>query len=287
MTSPRPPYWWPGWCKKIVFVTPRYPEVSGGARYVENFGRALSSIGVNFEIYSIYPGTGDPLHPSKTVIKRENLHRYPVLRQGARRVSNLRKIIALPTIAFKRFDRAAIRRRIGRALRQDSNQVAVIFTDATAKRAFDDLKITDQLRSTLIGQHHSSFQNLEIDTSIAAAVHNAFNAVDAFTALSQVDADKFTALLNVPCIAVPNMLTPHIFVSKSTQAIDRAIVVALGRLSSEKQFDVLIRAFIRATHTDGLRHWRLEIYGEGDQRRALASVIDELNAHDRVLLGGV
>jgi len=62
------------------------------------------------------------------------------------------------------------------------------------------------------------------------------------------------------------------------------LLLSVGRLDRQKNFDLLIRAFGKiAGHS---RDWRLVILGEGDERQALESSIAELNLSDRVLLPG-
>lgn len=64
----------------------------------------------------------------------------------------------------------------------------------------------------------------------------------------------------------------------------RLLAVAAGRLSTQKGFDVLLRAHAKAL-ADGADH-RLMIIGEGDQRPALEAIIEEEGLGDSVLLAG-
>src|SRR3546814_11469466 len=61
------------------------------------------------------------------------------------------------------------------------------------------------------------------------------------------------------------------------------MIVAAGRLSPEKDFPTLIRAFalLRAQ-----RPLRLAILGEGEQRQALEAQISELPCKEDILLAG-
>ena len=61
-------------------------------------------------------------------------------------------------------------------------------------------------------------------------------------------------------------------------------ILGMGRLNPQKGFDLLIDAFSRIApkHPD----WRLEIYGEGDERPHLERQIEMLGLTDRVFLPG-
>src|ERR1035437_5367762 len=63
------------------------------------------------------------------------------------------------------------------------------------------------------------------------------------------------------------------------------VVLAMGRLEIQKGFDMLIRAFHKAsaTHLD----WKLEIWGEGSQRNRLESMIADTGITERISLRGV
>ena len=62
------------------------------------------------------------------------------------------------------------------------------------------------------------------------------------------------------------------------------LIVAMGRLSREKCFDLLIRAYssFAAEYSD----WNLMILGEGPERDSLEALLDELGLGDRVKLPG-
>jgi GalNAc-alpha-(1->4)-GalNAc-alpha-(1->3)-diNAcBac-PP-undecaprenol alpha-1,4-N-acetyl-D-galactosaminyltransferase len=61
-------------------------------------------------------------------------------------------------------------------------------------------------------------------------------------------------------------------------------IVAVGRLSHEKGFDILLRAFARIAPAFG--KWRLTIVGEGEERQNLTRLCDELQLEDRVTFVG-
>ena len=65
---------------------------------------------------------------------------------------------------------------------------------------------------------------------------------------------------------------------------DRPRLVAVGRLSHDKGFDVLIRAFARIARR--FAAWQLHILGDGDLREELQQLSEELGLRDQVLFAG-
>jgi len=63
-------------------------------------------------------------------------------------------------------------------------------------------------------------------------------------------------------------------------------LVAIGRLSLEKGFNVLIDAFAAARRAGNAQDWQLAIAGEGPQRQALEAQVAQLGLGDRVSLPG-
>jgi glycosyltransferase involved in cell wall biosynthesis len=66
---------------------------------------------------------------------------------------------------------------------------------------------------------------------------------------------------------------------------DAPHVVAAGRLTSQKGFDILIRAF--AQLADHFPDWRLTIWGEGQCRGELEALRDDCNLTGRIALPGL
>jgi GalNAc-alpha-(1->4)-GalNAc-alpha-(1->3)-diNAcBac-PP-undecaprenol alpha-1,4-N-acetyl-D-galactosaminyltransferase len=61
-------------------------------------------------------------------------------------------------------------------------------------------------------------------------------------------------------------------------------IVTMGRLSYEKGFDLLLRAF--AELADSFPEWRVIIFGEGDERDSLSCLARDLRVADKVFLPG-
>lgn len=79
---------------------------------------------------------------------------------------------------------------------------------------------------------------------------------------------------------IPNAI-PEIFQKEKVAVVNSRRVIAVGRLSKEKQFDHLIKAFSYVASRDG---WTLEIVGEGDEREDLQALVDALGLQGQVFL---
>ena len=64
----------------------------------------------------------------------------------------------------------------------------------------------------------------------------------------------------------------------------RPLLAAAGRLTAQKGFDVLLRAF--ALLQDEFPDWTLSVFGEGEDRAGLEDLAQELNISERVSLPG-
>jgi glycosyltransferase involved in cell wall biosynthesis len=135
---------------------------------------------------------------------------------------------------------------------------------------------------TTLGQEHLHFHSHR--PALTADIQASYGRLDALSVLTQLDHDRYGALLaqaSTRVIQIPNPL-PQLPGDPAT--LDRPVIVAAGRLNWQKGFDLLIRAFapIAARHPE----WELRIYGSGPQRTALELLIVEEGLQDRVQLMG-
>ncbi|MBW3604523.1 MAG: glycosyltransferase family 4 protein [Actinobacteria bacterium] len=107
--------------------------------------------------------------------------------------------------------------------------------------------------------------------------------LDAFATLTPGDAVAYQEMLghNARVVAMPNA-APDMGGVRAT--LDNRIVIAAGRLTRQKGFDMLIPAFaqVAAKHPD----WQLHIYGVGERQEELEHKIAELEVGDHVKLLG-
>ncbi len=134
-----------------------------------------------------------------------------------------------------------------------------------------------------IAQDHMNLDSYK--PSLRAEILRAYPRFDAVAVLTEADLATWTAVgpPGVRLVRVPNGIPAR---ERVAEAAGRArTVLAAGRLSRQKGFDLLIDAFaqIREDRPD----WRLDIFGEGKLRPKLTAQIAELGVGGQVKLRGV
>ena len=103
--------------------------------------------------------------------------------------------------------------------------------------------------------------------------------------LSQAAKVFFKALPGEKVCIIPNPLLPLPAVQGETpRLVQRPVVVSAGRLSREKGYDLLIRAF--GMLAERYPDWNLLILGDGSQRSELEALVAELGMKERITLPG-
>jgi glycosyltransferase involved in cell wall biosynthesis len=123
------------------------------------------------------------------------------------------------------------------------------------------------------------------DPGLRAAIVRAYPRLDAVTVLTEHDRLDYQRVLgrsDVRLECIPNGIPPR---DAPDAAHDAKRLVAAGRLTSQKGFDMLLDAFatVAAKHPD----WTLTIYGEGPLRQQLTRRRDELGLTGVVGLPGL
>ncbi|WP_406141015.1 glycosyltransferase family 4 protein [Streptomyces sp. NBC_01089] len=137
-----------------------------------------------------------------------------------------------------------------------------------------------------VGQEHLTLDSHK--ALLRREIGHHYGLLDAVTTVSEADAHAYRTGLALPGLrieAIPNSVPEPRLPASDTTA---KWVVAAGRLTETKRFDLLIRAFgqVVAVRPD----WRLRIYGAGDasgnEKGALRALIDELGLYNHVFLMG-
>lgn len=105
--------------------------------------------------------------------------------------------------------------------------------------------------------------------------HRFINRYDCFVVLTEGDRKKWTFVNNIEVI--PNSLPFHTHESSNCKS---KRVISVGRLSTEKGFEYLIKAWqlVAEQHRD----WKLDIFGEGALETELRNLIDKLGIEKQV-----
>jgi glycosyltransferase involved in cell wall biosynthesis len=135
---------------------------------------------------------------------------------------------------------------------------------------------------TTIGQEHQHFAAHR--PRLAADIARDYLRLDALTVLTAHDERDYGELLTgarTRVERIPNPLPP---IDGGTASLDAELVVAAGRLNSQKGFDLLIAAFAQVARRQP--GWRLRIYGSGPERDRLQAQIAALELGGNVQLMG-
>ncbi|UGS35390.1 glycosyltransferase [Capillimicrobium parvum] len=132
-----------------------------------------------------------------------------------------------------------------------------------------------------VGQEH--MHRTAHATQLQRAMTRWYPRLDAVVTLTERDRAAHAAALGDPAavVCIPNAGPP---VAEPPAQLSEPVIVAAGRLTAQKAFGRLVRAFaIVAEHHPG---WTLRIYGEGPQRPALERMIRDRGLTGRVQLMG-
>lgn len=102
---------------------------------------------------------------------------------------------------------------------------------------------------------------------------------DRFVVLSNEDRGYWGELPNIEVI--PNAA---LFDGDGFATTECKRVIAVGRLDYQKGFDRLVKAWEIVCRDEQLKDWRLDIFGQGEWRAMLQSMIDERDMQDRICL---
>jgi glycosyltransferase involved in cell wall biosynthesis len=130
-----------------------------------------------------------------------------------------------------------------------------------------------------IGWEHMNFHAHR--PGLAADVRRHYDRLAALVVLTHEDERDYGAALHTRVTRIPNAL-PRM--DGGVADGSGHLVVAAGRLTSQKGFDLLIPAFapVARAHPD----WRLRIYGSGRDRQALERLIEQHGLSETVQLMG-
>ncbi|GAB2609047.1 hypothetical protein GCM10027168_47570 [Streptomyces capparidis] len=168
--------------------------------------------------------------------------------------------------------------RIGAYLRDTDADIVV----ATRPGLNAHLALQGSRRTVLVGQEH-----LTLDTHPAQLkldIRRLYPRLNALTTVTEADAAAYRRKLRLPGVridALPNSVPePGIPPADGSSKV----VIAAGRLTKVKRYDLLIRAFEKVVAE--CPDWTLRIYGAGKESDRLRKVIEDRALYNNVFLMG-
>ncbi|MBG0812648.1 glycosyltransferase family 4 protein [Planomonospora sp. ID82291] len=119
--------------------------------------------------------------------------------------------------------------------------------------------------------------------TVRAEIARHYGRLDALAVLTGTDRRDYQRLLpGTPVVRIPNAVAD--LGGRRPTTHENRLVVAAGRLTAQKGFDLLIRAFAQVAE----RHpgWRLRIYGSGAKKAELRRLVTRLGLDGTVALMG-
>ena len=108
----------------------------------------------------------------------------------------------------------------------------------------------------------------------------AIQKYDAMVTLTEGDAEDW-AKHTKKIVVIPNPITSYPQkICRLHDSVHR--IICAGRLNRQKGFDLLIEAF--AMIADQCPHWRIDIFGGGEEKDGLLQMLKKYNLSDRILL---
>ncbi|WP_084961074.1 glycosyltransferase [Thermoactinospora rubra] len=265
---------------KIRYVLLHAYGMGGTIRTVLNQAAAMAERGHDVEVVSVVRRRDEPhfaIDPRVTVStlvdQREGVTRDSVARKVWRRVRG--KVVPVGEYAAEYFTE-----RVEKAVMDYVADLedGVLVTTRPALNLIAARR--GSRRVVRLAQEHMNLEAYREPVRQEIVRH--YGKLDAVTVLTRTSQEEYRrALPGLPVMLIPNAVQGG-GAMLSTQ--EHPVVVAAGRLVSQKGFDLLIPAFgqVVRRHPD----WRLRIFGTGPRGDRLQALIDELGLGEHVRLMG-
>lgn len=293
---------------RVTFVIQKLAGLPGGAeRVLIDTARSMAARGMQVDILSYDRHAGPPAYdPSPVAVvslfpipqRLASSWRRAVSQASYARRSRIEVLInAVPNLPLLTHLKWALTHgmfahRLRAALRQRQPDVVVAFLPPAITAAAWALRgLPAKHRPALIASTHNlPAEDFDDDSPrwdqnplYRARARAALAEAQAITILQPEFASWFPPALRARLVVMPNAVQ-RLSAPLAPSPPRQPLILAVGRLTKVKRYDLLIEAFARiAQH---LPDWRVVLYGEGGERAGLQARIAALGLADRITLPG-
>jgi glycosyltransferase involved in cell wall biosynthesis len=172
--------------------------------------------------------------------------------------------------------------RLRHAIKGMRPDAVISFLDLTNVRV---LLATTGLDVPVVVSEHSDPNHNNIGPGMGLLRRRLYPRAKYVVALTDESMRFFSGMSGVRCRIIPNPILPHISGAQEPgNEKEGMVLMSMGRLSHEKGFDHLLRAF--AAVSGDHPGWSLEVWGEGPLLKWLDELASELRVLDRVRFPG-
>ena len=171
---------------------------------------------------------------------------------------------------------------VRRQVRESRPDVVIAFLDITI---FLSLASTISFPvSVVVSERNNPYRNVT-NPWLQRSTNWLYQFADAIVLQTHRIATTFPLTLRSKISVIANPVpTPHWWVTNYAKQLEKKNLVAIGRLTNQKGFDILIKSFARTVH----RHpgWQLQIAGVGEEQAALHQLCKNLSIAEQVVFLG-
>lgn len=271
--------------KSITFFTHNIYAMGGTVKSISQLANVLAQKGHDVKIISVFKASNKPyfdLHPSIELEALTNYQLHPsnvidIFYNRLRKLTPFNKpcILSQHEPGLYQFS-SYIETKMIRRIRSINTDVLI------GTRASFNIMIAQYGPSNIekIGMEHMNFD--AHPTAYQDQIIKAYGQLDKITTLTSNDKKRYESVITTPTYVVPNVL------NEARQSLNkRNLIIAAGRLEYEKGFDLLIESINLIKNIMREEQYKVEIYGDGQERVHLQQQINQFNISDIVSLNSI